>query len=473
MSSKTKEPKKMTLGISILGFALPIGVMIAMILSGVNMTVAMLTAVLILVVFGLVRGFAFEVLDEAMSEGIKSIASAAVIMALVGALVGTFMAAGTIPAMLFYGFKIIHPAVFLPVAFILSAFVALCTGTSWGAVGTIGVVLIGMSAGLNIPLWYTAGAIISGAQMGDKMSPLSDTTLLAAASAGTTVFKHVVSMFYTTVPAAVVCIVVYFFLGTNHSGSLAESQLAELSNGLSSGFNLNVLVLIPLILVLVLSVKQVPAFLSFSIGIVTAIVCAMLFQGLSLNEVLGYAMNGYVATTGVESLDGLLSRGGISSMMEMVGMVLMAGMLSGLLKEMKVMEPMVDAITSRVHSVSGIVTATLATAGILAIPGAQYPPLTIPAFAFKSTYDKMDINRAVLSRSMEDLGTLLCAVLPYGISAGFYSSTLGVSPMQYIPFTFLPILSPIIALVNAWLGIGIFRINDEIKYRPLWRRPKN
>lgn len=475
MRKKQRQPEtlEMTLPCALAGFILPIALMIIMIFSGISLTLSMLSSVIVLLVFGKIRNFKWADLDAAMSDGIRSIASAAVIMILVGALVGVFMSSGTIPAMLYYGFKIIKPAVFLPVAFLLSGFVAICTGTSWGAVGTIGVVLIGMSDGLNIPLWYTAGAIISGAQMGDKMSPLSDTTLLAAASADTSVINHVVSMFYTTVPAALVCVVVYFFLGIHNSGSLVDSEVMLLSNGILSSFHINLLMLIPVIVVLVLSVRQVPAFIAFTAGIIIAGIWAVAFQGVSVADIFGYAMNGYVSSTGVESLDGLLSRGGVNGMLEMISVILMAGMISGLLDKMKILEPIVAAITSRVNSVTGIVTATLACAGILAIPGAQYPPLTIPAFAFKSTYDKMDINRAVLSRSMEDLGTLLCAVLPYGISAAYYSATLGVEPLKYIPFTLLPILSPIIALVNAWLGIGIFRIKDPVVYRPFWRRPKD
>ncbi len=468
-----KQPKKMTLAASLTGFIVPIGLMIVLIFSGINLALAMLSAVVVLTIFGLIMGFSWKTIDGAMAEGIKSIASAGVIMILVGALVGTFMASGTIPAMLYYGFKIIKPAIFLPISFLLTLLVALCTGTSWGAVGTIGVVLIGMSSGLNIPLWYTAGAVISGAQMGDKMSPLSDSTLLAAASAETTVFENIVSMFYTTVPAAVICVVLYGILGMNNSGSLQQSELQILSDGLASGFRINVLMLIPMVIVLVLSVKQAPAFIAFTSGIFCAGVFAVLFQGVSVAQVFDYAMNGFVCKTGVESLDGLLSRGGISSMLEMVCVVLMAGMLSGLLDQMKVMDPMVEVLTSKVHSASGIVLATLVTTGVIAIPGAQYPALTIPAFAFRSTYDKMDIHRAVLSRSMEDFGVVLCAILPYGIATAYYSGTLGVSPLQYIPFTFLPIFSMVIAVINACLGIGVFHKKDPVKYRPLWRRVKN
>lgn len=469
-----KTPKEMTLKNAVIGFLLPMIVMIPLIIWGVSLTLAIFMAVLTACAYGYVMKFSWTDLEDAMSEGIKSIASASMIMILVGALIGVWMASGSIPAMLYYGLKIINPTFFLPVAFLLSAFVAIVTGTSWGAIGTIGVALIGMSGGLGIPLYFTAGAIISGAQMGDKMSPLSDTTLLASASAEVSVFQHIVSMFYTTVPAAVICLVLYGIIGFQYSGSMDYSQVNVLTDGITSAFRINLLVLVPVVLVLLLSMKQVPAFVTFSIGLIISGIWAWLFQGVQIADSFGYAMNGYVAETGIESLDGLLSRGGISGMLELVSVVLMAGMLSGLLEKMKVLNTIVDALTRKVRSVGGIISATLASSFLLAIiTGSQYPPLTIPAVAFKDTFDRLDIHRAVLSRTMEDMGTLLCAILPWGIATAFYSATLGVEPLAYIPFTFLPFLSPIFAIINAWTGIGVFRKADTVKYRPFWRRDKH
>lgn len=472
MEQGKKVVKEMTLKSGILGFAIPIILMLILILCNVSLTIAMFIAVVALVIFGYIMNHKWDELEEAMSQGIKSIASASVVMILVGGLIGVFMAAGTIPAMLFYGFKIINPTFFLPIAFILSALVALSTGTSWGSIGTIGVVMIGMAAGLNIPLAYAAGAIISGAMFGDKMSPLSDTTLLAAASAQTTVFKHIIAMFYTTVPATVLCLILYYFLGISSQGTIDAVGLQALNDGLSSAFNIHLGTLIPLVVILGLSIKQVPAFITFSVSILVAAVCAVLFQSCSIMSVFDYTMYGYVSSTGVESLDGLLSRGGISSMLEMISVLLMAGMLSGLIEKLGVLTPIVKTITAKVHTTGGIVTATLGTVGIVALSGAQYPALTIPALAFKSTFDEMDIHPCVLSRSMEDVGTILCALLPYGISAAYYSGTLGVEPMAYIPFTLFPMLCVIISLINAWFGIGVFRKDDNVTYNPLWRRSK-
>lgn len=467
-----RVPLEMTTGRALVGFLVPIALMIVLIFSGVSLTLAMFSSVLALCVFGYFMRYPWGDLDTAMSDGIRAIGSAAVIMILVGALIAVFMAAGTIPALLYYGFQIISPRLFLPIAFILSTLVALATGTSWGAVGTMGVALIGMSEGLGVPLYMTAGAIISGAQMGDKMSPLSDTTLLAAASAETSVFKHVISMLYTTVPAFLISLVLYFFIGIRYSGAMDSSGMDLLMNGISSSFNINFLTLIPIIIVLALSIKQIPAFITFSIGIVVSAIWAILFQGVGVMDAFSITMNGFVSDTGVTVLDNLLSRGGINSMLDLVSVVIMAGILSGLLDKMKVLNTLVEVITTKVQSEKGIIASVLASSALLASTGAQYPALTIPAFAFKSTFDKLDIHRAVLSRSMEDTGSLIVAILPWGVSAAFYSAALTVEPLQYIPFTFLPLLTPFIAVINAWTGTGVFRSNDKIKYRPFWRRSK-
>lgn len=472
MDEKKVTPKKMTPLRALLGFLVPMVLMITLIFSGVNMAIATLVSVFAACAFGGIMNYKWEELDKAMADGIGSIASACVIMLLVGAMIGIWMASGSVPSMLYYGLKIINPALFLPLAFVLSGFTATATGTSWGAVGTIGIVLIGMSGGLGIPLPITAGAIISGAQMGDKISPLSDTTLLAAASAEVSVFKHIVSMFYTTIPAFVICIVLYSVIGFQYSGTLDYAQVNILLEGLDAGFTINIFMMIPVILVLTLSILQVPAFITFGVGIVAGAVWAIMFQGASLTDVFGFAMSGFVSETGVASIDSLLTRGGITSMLELTSVGLLAGALSGLFTKMDVLHVLVGEVTKRVKSVGGILTATLASSAILATTGSQAPPLTLPAVAFKKVYDEMDIHRCVLSRTMEDVGTLLCAILPYGVATAFYSSTLGVDPLKYIPFTFLPLMSPFISLINAWLGIGVFRRNDPVRYRLFWRRSK-
>ena len=258
MSEKTEKAaakKVMTPGLALLGFLGPIAILVALIAIGADVTIAAVISLFVMLCFCMYMGYRWEELDSAMADGVKQIATAAMIMLLVGCMVAVWMAAGTIPTLLYYGMKIITPKLFLPICFILPAFMAVCTGTSWGSISTIGVVLCGMSAGLGIPVGMAAGAVISGAFFGDKMSPLSDTTLLASSSTEVPLFVHIRSMWYTTIPGTIICLILYTFLGIQASGNIDTAAVNELSNGISSTFNISLLHIIPVVIVLFLSVK--------------------------------------------------------------------------------------------------------------------------------------------------------------------------------------------------------------------------
>lgn len=467
---KTSEPREMTIGRALFGFIGPILLLMALIIAGADVTIAVLAAVFFMVIYGAYMGFSWVAMEAAMSSGISSIATATIIMLLVGSMVASWMASGAIPTMLYYGLQIISPKLFLPICFILPAFMSLAAGTSWGAISTIGVVLCGMAAGLGIPVAMAAGAVISGAFFGDKMSPLSDTTLLAAASSEVSVFEHITSMFYTTVPATLISLVLYIILGINASGSIDTAAVSELMNGLSSNFNINVFNLLPVILVLVLSVKKVPAFITFGVGIGSGIIWSIIVQGYSFMDNINYIMSGFSIESGVDAVNTLVNRGGFTSMLSLVGILLVCGILSGLFTEMKVLTVLVGGITRKVHSPAGLLTGVMFSSLILCLTGGQYPAIAIPAVAFKDACDEMDIHRAVLSRTLEDVGTMVAAIVPWSAWVIGYGVLLGTTVQEFIPFVFLCILSPIVALINNFLGIGLFRRNDQVKYRPFWRR---
>lgn len=470
--SKTSTPREMTTGRALFGFLAPILLLIALIFAGADVTIAVLAAVFLMVIYGAYMNFSWDTMEKAMSSGIGTIATATVIMLLVGCMVASWMASGCIPTLLYYGLQVISPKIFLPICFLLPAFMSVCCGTSWGSISTIGVVLCGMAAGLGIPVGIAAGAVISGSFFGDKMSPLSDTTLLAAATSEVPVFTHITSMFYTTVPCTLIALVLYIFLGINASGNIDTVAIAALTNGLSSNFNINVLNLLPVVLVLVLSVKKVPAFITFGIGIGAGMIGSMVMQGYSFMDNLNFIMNGFSTDSGVEAVNTLVNRGGLTSMLFLVGILLACGMLSGLFTETKVLTVLVGGILRRVKSPAGILIGVMLSSLVLCIAGGQYPAIAIPAVAFKDACDEMDINRAVLSRTLEDVGTMVAAIVPWSAWVIGYGVLLGTTVRDFIPFTFLCILSPIVALVNILLGIGLFRSSDEVKYRPFWRRPK-
>ena len=464
---ENRSLKEITVGRAMFGFFAPILVLIILLALGADVTIAALAALFVMIIFCMYIGYDWSKVDAAMAEGVRQIATAAMIMLLVGCMVAVWMSSGTIPTLLYYGMKIITPRLFLPICFILPAFMAVCAGTSWGSISTIGVVLCGMAEGLGIPVAMAAGAVISGAFFGDKMSPLSDTTLLAASSCEVPLFTHIKSMWYTTVPGTIICLVVYTILGMNASGQIDAALVNELSNGLSSSFNISPIHIIPVLLVLILSVKQVPAFIAFGAGIIWA----MIFQGRGFIENLGYIMNGFSIESGVESVDTLVNRGGFSSMLSLVGILLVLGMLSGLFSESGVLNILVNKLSKKLNTPGTIMLGVWVSSLIICLIGGQYPAIAITAVAFKDVCDDMDINRAVLSRTLEDVGTMVAAIIPWSAWVIGYGVVLGgVSVQQFIPYTFLPMLCPIIALINNFLGIGMYRSNDEVKYRPFWRR---
>ena len=468
---ENRSLKEITVGRAMFGFFAPILVLIILIALGADVTIAALAALFVMIIFCMYIGYDWSKVDAAMAEGVRQIATAAMIMLLVGCMVAVWMSSGTIPTLLYYGMKIITPRLFLPICFILPAFMAVCAGTSWGSISTIGVVLCGMAEGLGIPVAMAAGAVISGAFFGDKMSPLSDTTLLAASSCEVPLFTHIKSMWYTTIPGTIICLVVYTILGMNASGQIDGALVDELSNGLSSSFNISPIHIIPVLLVLILSVKQVPAFIAFGTGIGSGIIWAMIFQGRGFIENLGYIMNGFSIESGVESVDTLVNRGGFSSMLSLVGILLVLGMLSGLFSESGVLNILVNKLSKKLNTPGTIMLGVWVSSLIICLIGGQYPAIAITAVAFKDVCDDIDINRAVLSRTLEDVGTMVAAIIPWSAWVIGYGVVLGgVSVQQFIPYTFLPMLCPIIALINNFLGIGMYRSNDEVKYRPFWRR---
>ena len=469
--SEKKEKRELTVGRALFGFLGPIVLLVILIALGAEVTIAALAALFLMIVFCLYMGFAWDKLDAAMAEGVKQIATASMIMLLVGCLVAVWMSSGTIPTLLYYGMKIITPKLFLPICFILPAFMAVCTGTSWGSISTIGVVLCGMSAGLGIPVGLSAGAVISGAFFGDKMSPLSDTTLLASSSTEVPLFDHIKSMWYTTVPATIVCLILYTVLGLRASGNIDVAAVDELSNGIASAFHISPIHIIPVVIVLVLSVKQVPAFLTFGIGILISIFWSMIFQGHGFIENLGYIMSGYSTNSGVAAVDSLVNRGGFSSMLSLVGILIVLGMLSGLFTESGVLNVLVSNLSKKLNTPGTILFGAWLSALIICLIGGQYPAIAITAVAFKDVCDDMDINRAVLSRTLEDVGTMVAAIVPWSAWVIGYGVVLGgISVAEFIPYTFLPMLCPIFALIHNFAGIGLLHKNDEVKYRPFWRR---
>lgn len=474
-NDELKQKKEISFVKALIGLIVPVGIMVPLVLIGIDLIFAYLAAIFFLVVYGLVLGYEWDGLSKDMLNSGATMLEAALMIALVGGLIGAWIIGGTIPTMIYYGLKLISPQMFAPLTFLLCVITSMTTGSNWGTVGTVGVALFGVAAGMGFPLPLTVGAIVSGAVMGDKLSPLSDTTLLASASTKTNLFDHVISMLYTTVPLVIICFVLYTILGFKYSpGELDAANISLLVNGISANFNTSVLTLLPLALVLVLAFKRMPPLAVFGIGLAASIIFAVILQPVALKDVFTTVVSGYSSSTGIELIDNLLSRGGINSMLSVMMIAILAGMLSGIMSHMSILETVINRMVGALHSPAALVTlVTLLCSGLAIGACDQYLILTLPGIAFRPSFDKADIHSAVLSRTLEDTGTVMTSIVPWSMTASFIIATYGVPTLSYLPFTFFSLLSPFVCILNAWLGIGLFRTTDKVKYRPLWRRSKN
>ena len=446
---------------------LPILAVVAMVLTGNNIVIALLSTIVVETVYCLLNGIKYQEIEDSLLKGGSNVLGAV--------LIACWIASGTIPTLLYYEMEIISPALFLPVTFILCFVTAIATGTSWGSAGTMGIALIGVATGLGMPLPLVCGAIISGALIGDKLSPLSDSVLLASASSGTNIFDLIVSMLYTTVPLSIISIILYGVLGIRYSNANINLEtINTLLEGLDSTFTINPAMQLPLLIVLVMSIKKIPAFATFTVGIVVSIIMAAAFQNTSLTDVMGATVNRYVCESGIEELDSLLTRGGALSMAQVVFAALMAGMFSGTLKYLGFLDVLIDELRKVIKNSTSLVIMTVCVCLVLMFGGGgQYTTLTLPGVAFRKFYDEMDVHSSVLGRTMEDVGTMIDCAIPWTVSGIYYSGLFGVAVGEYLPFTFMALLSPVIAILNAVLGLGIFRCNDRISYHPFRRRTKD
>ena len=461
-----KKKRELSIGLALFGFFAPLVVLLALIFSGVSIMLGLTAAICVEGLFGVWLGHSWEELEESAMKGIGRVNQTVIVMILIGMLIGVWISAGSVQTMLYYGINLITPKLFLPVAFIICVITSLVTGTSWGTAGTMGIALIGVAQGLEIPVEMAAGAIISGALVGDKLSPLSDTTLLASATSGVKPFDHIMSLMYVTVPASIIALITYTLLGMHHGSAEADlSAIQVLSDTLQNSCNLNVFMLIPLLFVLVLSAMRKPTIPVFAGGLVLGCVWAMVFQGATLTEVVTAAISGFVSTTGNADVDSLLSRGGALGMAETIFLCIGAGMFSGIFERTGVLSKLMEYLRRVVKSVGGLVFSLTATGVALMFGGAgQSCTLSLPAIAFGDAFDEMDVNRSVMSRTLECTGTVLGSIVPWDASSILYTGLFGVSVIQYLPFNLLAILSPILAVVTAYIGFGVFRSDEPVHF---------
>lgn len=459
-----KEKTSITLGFACLTL---VSVVLFMVVGMVGFKIKLPTMLffswLIVIPFASKLGIAFSELQTGAFDMIRKGMEAIIIILAVGALTGAWIASGTVPALIYAGLKIMSPKFFLLTSLFLCSIVSLATGTSWGTIATAGLAVMGIGAGMGIPPGITAGAIISGAFFGDKMSPLSDTTNMASAIAGTDVITHVKHMLYTTVPSYIISAIIFLVIGLKYGSANTDmSNVETLTGSLSGVFNVGFIAFLPAILVLTLLVMQKSPITSILLGAVAGVLVAVLYQGVTLNIAAGTLYKGFSGEFGNAFLDKLLNRGGMLSMNELITVMIGGLGLGGMLRETGVLPTILKSISKKIHSVGGVVVATIATSYVCnAVGGSQAFTHVMTGTLMEPLFVEFRLKPQNLSRVMEDAGTMGAPLIPWHGSSVYCASMLQVSYSAFVPYCFLSFLCPIFSLIYGFTGFSMVKYTDE------------
>ncbi|WP_300330134.1 Na+/H+ antiporter NhaC [Fusobacterium sp.] len=415
-----------------------------------------------------VLNYKWETILEGILETIKSSMEAAIILLIIGMVVGSWIISGVVPTMIYYGLKIMAPSIFLPATVLLSLIAAIATGSSWSTAATIGIALMGVGAGLGIPAPITVGAIISGAYMGDKLSPLSDTTNLAPAMAGTNLFEHIKSMLYTTIPSFVITMILFTMMGMKYSQiEVDASVLNSILTTLTKEFNITPFLFIVPIITIGLVVKRAPAIPSLLFGSLIGGVAAIIFQGTALKDFITVLQIGYVSNSGNEMVDALLTRGGMNSMINTVALIICSLFLGGVMERTGMLNAIAMKILGIANSTGNLILATLLTAiAVNMLAAEQYLSIVITGRIFKDVYREKNLDPVTLSRALEDSGTMTSPLIPWNTCGAYMIATLGIAPWVYVPYCFMNLISPVISAIYGYTGFTIKYLNQEEVKKP-------
>ncbi|NLY82042.1 MAG: Na+/H+ antiporter NhaC [Clostridiales bacterium] len=408
-------------------------------------------------------GTPWTAVEEGIMHGCKIATIPMMILMFIGMLIPTLIACGTIPALIYYGLQIINPSVFLITAAVICMISSLCTGSSWTTGGTFGVALMGISIGLGVPLAMTAGAVVSGSVIGDKLSPLSDSTNLAAGVCETDLFAHIKSMLYTTVPAFIIALVVYGVLGAKYSADTIDTSSVDLiTSGIAANFNVSagytLLSLLPLVVIVGMAMKKISALAAMVAASLVAMVIAIITQGYGILEMMSFMNYGFSIDTGVDMVNSLLNRGGIQGMMWTLSLGYLGLSYGGILEKTRIMERLIDSMATLTGNARNlIITHIFSSIIVNFISASQYVAIIIPGRMFLPAYKKIGVRTDVASRTCEDAGTVTSPLVPWGLCGVFFAGTLGVSVLAYAPFAVLCYVTPLVAILYAVTGKFVWK----------------
>lgn len=465
MNNIPREKKEASLGIALIPVLVLIVVLgVSIILFGQDPHIPIIIGAVVaalIAVFSL--GYSWEEVERGIFDSIGSVMQAIIILAIIGMLIGTWIGGGIVPTLIYYGLQILSPSFFLITALLLCSVVSIATGSSWTTAGTVGVALIGVAQGLGISPALAAGCIVSGAYFGDKMSPLSDTTNLAPAMAGANLFDHIKHMIYTTGAAYLIVAVIYIVIGLQYRGqAIDQSQIDGILAAIESIYTINpLLLLVPVITIGAVAMK-IPAIPGLLLGVALGGICMIFQGGGNLGEIIGAAHYGVEAATGHEMVDELLTSGGLNSMMWTISLIMCALTFGGILEVTGMMATIANKMLEGAKNTGSLVLVTVVSCIFINILCAdQYLAVALPGKMFKDEYAKRGLAPRNLSRTLEDSGTLTSALVPWNTCGAAMSGFLGVATIAYLPFAFLNLITPIIAVVFAYAGFSVMTINED------------
>ena len=433
--------------------------------------IALIIGAVVASTIGWRNGQQWQQIENAIINGVTIALKPILILFCVGLLIGSWILSGTVPTMIYYSLLILDPAIFYAASCLICGIIALSIGSSWTVAGTVGIALIGAAAGLGLSVEITAGAIISGAYFGDKMSPLSETTNLAPAVAGTDLFSHISHMVWTTVPSIVIALVLYAIIGVNIDTDNSANDLAVTMQLIQDNFTINPFMLLPVIILLIMAQKKLPPIPTILAGAFVGVVLALLFQQSAVLSLAGDTPNvflglfkgtwqtlfdGFSLSSGNETLDDLMTRGGMSSMLNTVWLILCAMVFGAVMDHTGLLQCLVNYALSFVHSTGSLITTTILTCiGANIITSDQYISIVLPGRMYKMEFQNRNLDAKNLSRCLEDAGTMTSPLIPWNTCGAYMAGTLGVATFSYLPYCFFNLICPVIAVIYGYTNFKI------------------
>ncbi|MYY91286.1 Na+/H+ antiporter NhaC [Ligilactobacillus salivarius] len=414
----------------------------------------LLIAFVVLMVYGRLRGFTWDTIIDGMRTGLRAGVDPLVIFLTIGVLIATWIFSGTIPTVMFWGFKIISIQFFLPTVFLVCTLVGIACGSSFTSVSTMGIAFIGIGTTLHFSPGLTAGAIVSGAFCGSNISPLSGTTNLAASTGEIDIYTHIKSLLWTDLPAWFISLIFFTLMGL-HLKPASLHAINVMLDQLQNNFWISPWTMLPVILLIILAIFKVPAIPSLGLGALSAVILGWIHNpNISINSITELIMNGFVAHTPNKNINLLLSKGGISSMLTSLALIIFALALGGLLIKFNIIGVIITKIEESVKGIVGLtISAALTCIGVNLLVGEHYLAIILPGESFKEAFDHHNLPRTALTRVLNDAGAAINAVVPWSVSGVFVAGTLQVNPLDFIPFAIFPFLVTVLCILAGFVNV--------------------